>query len=53
MACCAGLVPLGPGWLACGWPVIAGGWGVTALIRYRPQLIDGCLAGTGLKVEPW
>jgi hypothetical protein len=22
-------------------------------IRYRPHLIDGCLAGTGLKLEPW
>jgi hypothetical protein len=22
-------------------------------IEYRPRLIDGCLAGTGLKIEPW
>ena len=22
-------------------------------IQYRPRLIDGCLAGTGLKLEPW
>ncbi len=22
-------------------------------IQYRPHLIDGCLAGTGLKIEPW
>ena len=22
-------------------------------IQYRPRLIDGCLAGTGLTVEPW
>jgi hypothetical protein len=22
-------------------------------IRYRPHLIDGCLSGTGLKIEPW
>jgi hypothetical protein len=22
-------------------------------IQYRPHLIDGCPAGTGLKVEPW
>ena len=21
-------------------------------IQYRPRLIDGCLAGTGLKIEP-
>jgi hypothetical protein len=22
-------------------------------IQYRPHLIDGCLAGTGLAIEPW
>ena len=22
-------------------------------IQHRPHLIDGCLAGTGLKIEPW
>jgi hypothetical protein len=22
-------------------------------IQYRPHLIDGCLAGTGLKIELW
>ena len=22
-------------------------------IQYRPRLIDGCLAGTGLVIEPW
>ncbi len=22
-------------------------------IHYRPHLIDGCLAGTGLTIEPW
>jgi len=22
-------------------------------IQYRPRLIDGCLAATGLKIEPW
>jgi hypothetical protein len=22
-------------------------------IQYRPHRIDGCLAGTGLKIEPW
>jgi hypothetical protein len=22
-------------------------------IQYRPHLIDGCLAGTSLKIEPW
>ena len=22
-------------------------------IQYRPHLIDGCLAATGLKIEPW
>ena len=22
-------------------------------IQYRPHLIDGCLAGTGLRIEPW
>jgi hypothetical protein len=22
-------------------------------IQYRPHLIDGCLAGTGLNLEPW
>jgi len=22
-------------------------------IQYRPDLIDGCLAGTGLTIEPW
>jgi transposase len=22
-------------------------------IQYRPHLIEGCLAGTGLKLEPW
>jgi hypothetical protein len=22
-------------------------------IQYWPHLIDGCLAGTGLKIEPW
>ena len=22
-------------------------------IQYRPHLIDDCLAGTGLKIEPW
>jgi hypothetical protein len=22
-------------------------------IQYRPHLIDGCLADTGLKIEPW
>jgi hypothetical protein len=22
-------------------------------IQYRPYLIDGCLAGTGLRIEPW
>jgi hypothetical protein len=22
-------------------------------IRYRPHLIDGCLAGIGLRIEPW
>ncbi len=22
-------------------------------IQYRPHLILGCLAGTGLKIEPW
>jgi hypothetical protein len=22
-------------------------------IQYRPHLIDGCLAGTGLSIEPW
>jgi hypothetical protein len=22
-------------------------------IQYRPHLISGCLAGTGLSVEPW
>jgi hypothetical protein len=22
-------------------------------IQYRPHLIDGYLAGTGLKIEPW
>jgi hypothetical protein len=22
-------------------------------IQYRPHLIDGCLAGAGLKIEPW
>jgi hypothetical protein len=22
-------------------------------IQYRPHLIDGCVAGTGLKIEPW
>jgi hypothetical protein len=22
-------------------------------IQYRPHLIDGSLAGTGLKIEPW
>ena len=22
-------------------------------IQYRPHLIDGCLAGTGLKIDPW
>ncbi len=22
-------------------------------IQYRPHLIDGCLAATGLKLEPW
>ncbi len=21
--------------------------------RHRPHLIDGCLAGTGLTIEPW
>lgn len=22
-------------------------------IQYRPRLIDGCLAATGLTIEPW
>jgi hypothetical protein len=22
-------------------------------IQYRPHLVDGCLAGTGLTLEPW
>ena len=22
-------------------------------IQYRPHLIDGCLAATGLTIEPW
>jgi hypothetical protein len=22
-------------------------------IQYRPHLLDGCLAGTGLTIEPW
>ncbi len=22
-------------------------------IQYRPHLIDGCLAATGLQIEPW
>jgi hypothetical protein len=22
-------------------------------IQYRPRLIDGCLAATGLAIEPW
>jgi len=22
-------------------------------IQYRPYLVDGCLAATGLKLEPW
>jgi hypothetical protein len=22
-------------------------------IQYRPHLIDSCLAGTGLRIEPW
>ena len=22
-------------------------------IQYRPHVIDGCLAGTGLTIEPW
>ena len=22
-------------------------------IKYRPHLINGCLAATGLKIEPW
>ena len=22
-------------------------------LEYRPHLIDGCLAATGLKIEPW
>jgi hypothetical protein len=22
-------------------------------IQYRPHLIDSCLAGTGLTIEPW
>jgi len=22
-------------------------------IQYRPHLIDGCLAATGLRIEPW
>jgi hypothetical protein len=22
-------------------------------IQYRPRLIDGCPAATGLKIEPW
>jgi hypothetical protein len=22
-------------------------------IQYMPHLIDGCLAGTGLEIEPW
>ena len=22
-------------------------------IQFRPQLIDGCLTGTGLIIEPW
>jgi len=22
-------------------------------IQYRPHLIDGCLTGTGLRIEPW
>lgn len=22
-------------------------------IQYRPHLIQGCLAATGLKIEPW
>jgi len=22
-------------------------------IQYRPHLINGCLAATGLKIEPW
>jgi hypothetical protein len=22
-------------------------------IQYRPHLIDGCLAATGLEIEPW
>ena len=22
-------------------------------IQYRPHLIEGCLAGTGLTIEPW
>jgi hypothetical protein len=22
-------------------------------IQYRPPLIDGCVSGTGLKIEPW
>jgi hypothetical protein len=22
-------------------------------VQYRPHLIDGCLAGTGLRIEPW
>jgi hypothetical protein len=22
-------------------------------IQYRPHLIDGCLAATGLAIEPW
>ena len=22
-------------------------------IQYRPHLIDGCLAATGLDIEPW
>ena len=22
-------------------------------LQYRPHLIDGCLAGTGLIIEPW
>ena len=22
-------------------------------IQYRPHLIDGCLAGTGLTIDPW
>jgi hypothetical protein len=37
------------GWRCCGiWPARP-----ALLAGYRPHLIDGCLAGTGLTIEPW